>query len=347
LWNADVRQFLIDSALFYIREFHVDGFRYDEVSALVKLNGQSGWSFCQDITSTVRFVKDRAVQNAEFWPVNPEVVTATSLGGAGFDVIQHDALRTSIRNALTQCSFGSGAPVSMDAIAGSLFPPSFSSGRQAVTCVENHDLVKDGADLRVPALADASNHRSWYARSRSRVATTLVLAAPGIPQLFMGQEFLEDKQWSDNPASPDHIDWAGLLSGDTSMVDHLRFTQDAIRLRRLQPALRGSFVYAFHVHNENRVIAFQRMADAGGRDAIVVASLNDATFWSYAVGFPGPGVWLEVFNSDVYDNWVNPQVAGNGGAVNANGPPMHGFSASATIVIPANGVVIFARDNGD
>jgi 1,4-alpha-glucan branching enzyme len=49
----------------------------------------------------------------------------------------------------------------------------------------------------------------------------------------------------------------------------------------------------------------------------------------------------------VYDNWVNPQVAGNGGAVNANGPPMHGFSASATIVIPANGVVIFARDNGD
>jgi 1,4-alpha-glucan branching enzyme len=28
------------------------------------------------------------------------------------------------------------------------------------------------------------------------------------------------------------------------------------------------------------------------------------------VGFPGTGTWREVFNSDVYDNWVNPVVAG-------------------------------------
>jgi len=31
------------------------------------------------------------------------------------------------------------------------------------------------------------------------------------------------------------------------------------------------------------------------------------------------GRWLEVFNSDVYDNWVNPIVAGNQGAVEASG----------------------------
>jgi 1,4-alpha-glucan branching enzyme len=55
-----------------------------------------------------------------------------------------------------------------------------------------------------------------------------------------------------------------------------------------------------------------------------------------------------VFNSDVYDNWVNPIVAGNGGSIVADGSrPMHGFAASATIVIPANGVVVFARDSGD
>ena len=48
---------------------------------------------------------------------------------------------------------------------------------------------------------------------------------------------------------------------------------------------------------------------------MVAASLNEATYWSYAIGFPGPGRWLEVFNSDVYDNWVNPIVAGNGGGV--------------------------------
>jgi 1,4-alpha-glucan branching enzyme len=50
-----------------------------------------------------------------------------------------------------------------------------------------------------------------------------------------------------------------------------------------------------------------------------------------------------VFNSDVYDNWVNPWVAGNGDGVQADGGPLHGFATSASVVIPANGVVVFAK----
>jgi 1,4-alpha-glucan branching enzyme len=76
---------------------------------------------------------------------------------------------------------------------------------------------------------------------------------------------------------------------------------------------------------------------------VVVATLAESTWYNYAVGFPWPGNWVEIFNSDVYDNWVNPMVAGNGGGIAASGPPMHGFQASAGIVIPANGFVVFAR----
>jgi 1,4-alpha-glucan branching enzyme len=101
------------------------------------------------------------------------------------------------------------------------------------------------------------------------------------------------------------------------------------------------------VHNDNRVIAFQRWIVGVGRDVVVAVSLNESTYWSYAVGFPGPGRWLEVFNSDVYDHWVNPMVAGNGGGIDAEGPPLHGLPCSASIVIPANGFVVFARTGGD
>ena len=59
--------------------------------------------------------------------------------------------------------------------------------------------------------------------------------------------------------------------------------------------------------------------------------------------FPFTGPWREVFHSDIYDNWVNPIVAGNGGGIDVSGPPMHGFATSASVVIPANGVVVFAR----
>jgi 1,4-alpha-glucan branching enzyme len=353
LWNNDVRQFILNSARYYIDEFHVDGFRYDEISALLSMNQDSGWNFCCDLTRTLRYIKPRLLQNAEYWPFEFQnyprpsslIVTPTASGGAGFDVLQHDGLRGAIRGAVGQAAQGQNATVDFGAIAGNLYPQGLAHGWQAVTCVENHDLVAVGRELRLPVLSDGLNARSWYARSRSRVATGLLLTAPGIPQLFMGQEFLEFRQWSSEPASANLIDWTGLNPGrDKVMADHLRFTQDLIRLRWSQPALRGGNVNSFHVHGQNRVIAFHRWLDDTGNDVIVVATLAETTWYNYAIGFPYPGSWTEVFNSDVYDNWVNPQVAGNGGAISASGPPLHGFQASANIVIPANGIVVFARN---
>jgi 1,4-alpha-glucan branching enzyme len=352
LWKNDVCQFLINNALYYINEFHVDGFRCDEVSDLISMNCDSGWTFCCNLTSTLRYVKPRLLQNAEFWPGEvgnypktwASIVTPTANDGAGFDVVQHDGLRGAVRNAVQAASYGQNASINLDAIGENLYPPGFAHGWQAVPCVENHDIVKVGTDLRIPALADGSNHESWYARSRSRFATGLLLTAPGIPQIFMGQEFLEDKQWSSDPASSNLIWWAGLEAGtDTARRNHLRFTQDLIRLRWSYPALRGDNVNPFHIHNQNRVIAFHRWLYDSGQDVIVVATLAENSWCNYGIGFPFAGSWWEVFNSDVYDNWVNPIVAGNGGEISASGPPLHGFQASANIVVPANGFVVFAR----
>ena len=353
LWKNDVCQFLINNALYFVTEFHVDGFRYDEISDLISMNCDSGWTFCRNLTGTLRFVKPRLLQNAEFWPGEvgnypkswPSIVASTSDGGAGFDTVQHDGLRSAVRGAVAAASFGQGATIDFDAIAANLYPQGFTHAWQAVPCVENHDIVKAGTDQRIPALADGVNHESWYARSRSRLATGLLLTAPGIPQIFMGQEFLEDKQWSSDSRSPNLIWWAGLNSGaDKARADHLRFTQELIRLRWNYTALRGDHVNPFHVHNQNRVIAFHRWLNGIGEDVIVVATLAEATWYDYGIGFPFSGHWREAFNSDVYDNWVNPVVAGNGGGIDAWGPPLHGFQASASVVIPANGFVVFARN---
>jgi 1,4-alpha-glucan branching enzyme len=351
LWNNDVREFIINSASYYLTEFHVDGFRYDEISALLSMNEGSGWSFCSNLTDTLRFQKPRLLQNAEYWPSEyraprSSLVASTNSGGTGFDVLQHDGLRIAIRTAVEQASEGQNAFVDFAAIAANLFPPDLPHAWQAVTCIENHDVVEAGRDPRIPALADGLDPRSWYARSRSRFATAVLLTAPGIPQLFMGQEFLAANPWNCDPRDSAHlIGWNGLETGsDRAMVDHLRFTQDLIRLRWNQPALRGEDVNPFHVHDQDRVIAFHRWLDGTGNDVIVVATLAETTWYNYTIGFPQPGPWLEVFNSDVYDNWVNPMVAGNGGGISASGGPLEGFPASANVVIPANGVVVFARN---
>jgi 1,4-alpha-glucan branching enzyme len=352
LWNRPVAQLLIENARAFIAEYHVDGFRYDEMSTLLSCNLGSGWDFCREITSSNRGTNRRVLQNAEFWPGSQSnipdsqapIVQSASTGGAGFDVVQADALRNALRNAVADAANGASAGVSMTAIANALYPPGLDHAWRAVTCIENHDLVFNGRQLRVPALADGSDHRSWYARSRTRVAMSILLTAPGIPQLFMGQEFLEDKQWDTPPGGPLLVWWDGIEKGlDRAMVDHLRFTQDLIRLRWLNPALRGENVRPFLVNDIDRVLAFHRWLEGSGQDVIIVASLAEQTRWGYTLGFPFGGFWKEIFNSDVYDNWVNPQVAGNGSGVTADGEGAQGFPASASVVIPANGVVVFAR----
>ena len=352
LWKNDVRQFLINNALYYIQEFHADGFRYDEISSLLSMNKDSGWSFCNDLTNTLRAEKQRLLQNAEYWPgefgdypkSGPSIVQSVPSGGAGFDVLQHDGLRYAVRRAIAAASGGQNAGVNMDAIAQNLYPSGYPHAWQAVTCVENHDIVKSGREPRIPALADGSNRRSWYATSRSRFASGMLLTAPGIPQIFMGQECLEDKPWDTGTNPSNLIFWAGLETGsDRAMVNHHRFNQELIGLRWDRPALRGDNVNPFHVHNLNRVIAFHRWLESTGDDVVVVGTLSENTWWSYQIGFPSPGRWREIFNSDVYENWVNPMTGGNGGGIDASGPPLHGFPASANIVIPANGFVVFAR----
>jgi len=351
MWNADVCQLLMDNASHYIEEFHADGFRYDEISILLSTNQGSGWEFCRALTTQLRGLQPRILQNAEFWPGEFDdiptsaqpIVAAAAVGGAGFDVVQHDDLRGAIRGAVWAASGGAAAVVAVSAIAAALYPPGFDHAWRAVTCVENHDLVYAGRSPRVPALADSIAPASWYGRSRSRFAMGVLLTAPGIPQLFMGQEFLAALPWDTNVSGPNLLDWGSLKASDPTAADHLRFTQDAVRLRMNQPALRGDNVNPFYVSDGDRVMAFHRWLEGTGDDVIVVASLSESTWYGYDLGFPSGGFWAEVFNSDVYDNWVNPWVAGNGGGVTASGAPMHGFEASASVVIPANGVVVFAR----
>ena len=348
-WKNEVRQFLIDNARCFIDEYHVDGFRYDQVTVI---DDHGGWQFLQDLTSTLKFIKPQAIHIAEYWRDDPSwVLRDRQQGGAGFDAVWYPGMRQAVRTAIAQAAQGANAHVDLNTVRDSLYRPyDFTAAWQAVQYLENHDRQRlendNDREPRIAALADANDSRSWYARSRARVANGLLLTAPGIPMLFMGQEFLEDKYWSDSPAPNGLIWWDGLQQ-DKAMADHLSCMQALTRLRRQQPALCAEAINVFHVHEDNRIIAFHRWLEGIGRDVVVVASLNESTYWNYQLGFPGNGHWLEVFNSDYFDNLPNPQLAGNNGSIQAQTVPLHGMPCSASIVIPANSILVFAREMGE
>ncbi len=348
-WSADVRQFLIDNARFFVDEYHVDGFRYDQVTVIDRQNAGSGWLFCQHLNAAVNAADASAVNVAEYWGPEPAVVRPQGSGGAGFHAAWHDGLRTALRGVIGQAAGGREAPLTWQPVVDQLRAPGFPDAWRAVQCVESHDEVYRDRGPRIPSLAaGGGNTRNWYATSRSRVATALLLTAPGIPMLFMGQEIYEDKQWADDIANHPGtlIHWDG-LAADKTMSDFHRFTRELAWLRRRHPALRGEGVRTLLMDDAARVLAFQRWVDGAGRDVVVVASLNESTLYGYRVPMPAPGRWLEVFNSDVYENWVNPAASGNGGSVSADGAAMYDLPYSAHLTLPANAVIVLAKDTGD
>ncbi len=341
-WNQDIRQFLIDNAVFCVNEYHVDGIRYDQVS---DMEGFGGGRCSQDMTSTVRFVRPQAIQIAEYWNSDRARGVTPVPGGLGFDAEWGDQLRDHVRSAIGQLTGGQSASVDLADVGASLdTPQGFTAAWRVVTCLENHDIVKQGGSPRIPALADPSNTRSWYARSRSRIAMGILMAARGIPMLFMGQEFLQDKQWDDAVQLFPNllIDWSGLATTQ-AMQDYLQFTQDLIGLRRAHAALRGEQLRVSTADSISRVMAIHRWIDGVGEDALFVFNLQEFNRFGYRIGFPSSSQWREVFNSDFYDQMPNQNTSGNGGSIVANGQPWDDMPTSAEITIPANGFVVFSH----
>lgn len=342
--KPEVRDFLIENAKFFLDEYRMDGLRYDQVSVIDRDGAPHGWRFCQDLTSTLRYHRPRVFDKAEYWDVNPHVVKPPP-EGAGFDTALTNGLRIAVRNVIANAAQPDERPLDMTGLGRSLWPEGFHQHWQFVQGPENHDIVYQGREERIARLGDPSDPRSWFGRSRARVATGISLTAPGIPMLFMGQEFLEDKQWSDNFDSHRGLllHWAGLEAGDKQMLDHVRFTRELLALRWRHPALRGQGLRVVHAHDQDRVLAFHRWVEGEGRDVIVVVHLSTFNRSGYRIGFPGEGEWREVFNSDVYEDWVNPHTVGNGGRVFAEPQPLHGFGHCASLVLPANSLLVFAR----
>src|SRR5262249_3677851 len=161
---------------FLTREYHVDGFRFDEVTVIDQHGGQQ---FCKDLTDTLHFVAPSHPLIAEYWADQGSSVRDTGTGGLGFDAVWSGGLRGTVRAALGQAAGGAQAQVFLDAVRDSLsLPPGFSAMWKSVEAVENHDEVlrapNHTENPRIARLADGGNSRSWYARSRSRVATGLI-----------------------------------------------------------------------------------------------------------------------------------------------------------------------------
>ena len=113
----------------------------------------------------------------------------------------------------------------MTALAGVIGRRYNGNALQRLICSENHDEdYYANGNARLPEQIWPGNADSFYAQKRSTLVAALVFTAPGIPMIFMGQEFLTWGAWSDG----EQLDW----SNADRFPGIINLYRDLIHLRR-------------------------------------------------------------------------------------------------------------------
>jgi 1,4-alpha-glucan branching enzyme len=337
--RAEVRQYVRDNALFWLNKYRIDGLRLDSVSNIRSASGHDlpdGWSLLQWINNEIRFTQPWKITIAEDLQNNEWITKGTDEGGAGFGSQWDAGFVHPIRDAIIAQN---DADRNLDAVRQALYHCYNGNAEQRVIYTESHDEVANG-HARVPEEIWPGNAGSWFSRKRSTLGAALVFTAPGIPMIFQGQEFLEDRYFRDSAP----LDWAKL---DSYPGINLLY-RDLIRLRRnwfnQTRGLRGQHVNVHHVNNADKVIAFHRWEDGGpGDDVMVIANFANRSYDSYTLGFPRAGGWRVRFNSD----WqgYSPDFGNQlGYDTFAGDGSRDGMSFEANVGLGRYSVVIFSQD---
>jgi len=299
--RGEVRQYLCDNALRWLEQRFVDGLRWDSVGSIRNVRDQNndpaddipdGWSLMQWINSLVGRRQPWKIMIAEDLKDNEWITQDTCSGGAGFGAQWGAAFLWTARAAIIGPD---DASRDMQALAAVVAQTYNGNAFERVIYTESHDADSNG-QARVPEMIWPGNAASWYSKKRSTLGAALVLTAPGIPMLFMGQEFLEDG-WFHN--DPQELDW----SKAATHAGIVQLYRDLIRLRRNwfnnTRGLRGQHTNVFHIDNAAKVLAFHRWDQGGcGDDVVVVLNFANLSYSSYTIGLPRGGRWCVRFNSD-------------------------------------------------
>lgn len=293
--REEVRRFIRDNALMWLRDYHVDGLRLDMTPYMYRSDGgeiPEGWSLMRWITDSIRDEFPGRITIAEDLH-GLDAITSSAPEGAGFHSQWDAEFVHPVRAALTVADDAHRSVPAIAAAVGHSYGDAFSR----VIYTESHDEVANGK-ARVPQEIEPENATGWPAQKRSTVGAALVMTSPGIPMIFQGQESLEGGWFRDDVP----LDWR--RTSDFRGIINLYCDLITLRQNRWghSRGLQGHGLNVFHANDEDNLIAFQRWEEHGpGDDVVVVVNLSADAYTDYRIGMPSPGLWKLRFNSDSND----------------------------------------------
>ncbi|MCS0496367.1 1,4-alpha-glucan branching protein GlgB [Ancylobacter sp. MQZ15Z-1] len=345
--RREVANMLIANALYWLDRFHVDGLRVDAVASMLYLNysrREGEWSpnpdgsndnkdavgFLQRANETIYAEHPGTVIVAEESTSWAGVSAPVYAGGLGFGFKwnmgwMHDTLdytkldpvyRTWHHDKLT-------------------FGLVYAFSENFVLPLSHDEVVHGKGTVLTRMPGD-----DWQRFATVRAYYALMWAYPGKKLLFMGQEFAQRHEWSEERS----LDWHLL-----GMGPHHQGVQKLVR--ELNLVYRAEI--ALHAHDcapegfrwivvddaEQSVFAWARFGREGDPPVVMVANFTPVPRPFYRIGLPRTGLWREILNTDAGD--YGGSGVGNLGGVVAVEQGAHGMPASAEIVLPPLATLYF------
>jgi 1,4-alpha-glucan branching enzyme len=353
----EVRNFLISNALFWLREYHVDGIRVDAVASMLYLDYSrrpGEWvpnrfggredleavEFLKELNEVMYAHEPGIISAAEESTAWPGVSRPTYLGGLGFGFKwnmgwMHDTLAYFEQDPIYRRFHHHELTFSLMYAFSENFVLPLS-----------HDEVVHGKGSLYGKMSGADH---WQKLANLRALYAYMWAHPGKKLLFMGCEFAQSAEWSHERS----LDWHLLESPDHAGIQSL--VRDLNRLYRNEPALYeldadpAGFWWLEPNDADHNVVAFARQSRArtggegGGQRVIVfVANLSPVPHYGYRLGLPRSTRWHEAINTD--SSYYGGSDVGNLGGVQPEPIPWHGQQFSAEITLPPLAAVWLVPD---
>lgn len=341
--NSQVRNFLVANALYWLEEFHIDGLRVDAVASMLYLDysrADGEWvpnihggrenleaiGFLQEVTATAYKRNPGTVMIAEESTSYTGVTAPTSSGGLGFGLKwnmgwMHDSLQYMQEDPMYRSYHHSEITFSFV----------YAWSENFLLPISHDEVVHGKGSLLTKMPGD-----HWQQLANVRAFLAYMWGHPGKQLLFMGQEFGQPSEWSEERG----LDWWILdqpaHQGLWNLVSQLN------ALYREHPQLwaldnePAGFEWIDGSDAQGNVIAFLRK-DRDGDPIVMLFNFSGAPHSGYRVGLPFAGEWEELLNTDA--EAYGGSGVGNLGSVTALDEPWMGRPASAVLTLPPLGAL--------
>jgi 1,4-alpha-glucan branching enzyme len=306
--RPEVRNFLIANALFWLREYHIDGLRVDAVASMLYLdysrkpgewlpNGYGGREhleavdFLRQLNEATHADQPGSLTIAEESTAWPMVTRPTYMGGLGFTLKwnmgwMHDMLNYMSLDPIYRRYHQNDITFSM----------MYAYNENFVLPLSHDEVVYGKRSLLSKMPGDV-----WQKFANLRAFYAYMWGHPGKKLLFMGGEFGQWVEWNDAQS----LDWHLLqLPHDGYHASLQDFLRDVNRLYQWEPALSkldydpAGFSWIDIHDTDNSVVSFMRKSGKEEETLVFVCNFTPMPRYGYRLGVPSEGIYYEVLNSD-------------------------------------------------